>query len=192
MAIRPKAGQAFIEANPEWTDTGFFAALSEGLKELAPQIVRSLADWEDTYGQPYPQTDEDWVRLLVRAGVSPEAAVHGHYAPEHYVAIIEGYLQRLRDQRQKASQLPSHEATKTGGHADTSSGQKRKLPPRKMNDSARACIRAFKGRINRGESIKMKQHCREYAVDKGDSFTSLYHTITDNPTEWKDATERTK
>ena len=37
----------------------------------------------------------------------------------------------------------------------------------------------------------MKQHCREHAEDKKDSFDSLYRTITDNPGQWKDGKERT-
>jgi hypothetical protein len=90
------------------------------------------------------------------------------------------------------SQLSGSSSGKTSGDADTNSGQNKKRPLRKMNDAARACIRAYKRRRRRGEAVKMKQHCREYAKDTSDSFSSLYRVITDNPTEWKDAEKRTK
>ncbi len=77
------------------------AAFSEAIEEIAPQIANSLAEWENAYGQPYPKSDEDWVRLLVQAGMSPDAVLNCRYSPEHAVAIVEGYLQRLCDQRKQ-------------------------------------------------------------------------------------------
>ena len=77
------------------------AAFSEAIEEIAPQIANSLAEWENAYGQPYPKSDEDWVRLLVQTGMSPDAVLNCRYSPEHAVAIVEGYLQRLCDQRKQ-------------------------------------------------------------------------------------------
>ena len=90
------------------------------------------------------------------------------------------------------SQLPTKERTTGATPADTNSGQKKSRKRRPMNDEARACVRAFKRRIKGGETLTMKQHCREYARDNNDSETSLYRTITDNPQEWKVPAQRTK
>jgi hypothetical protein len=176
-----------IESNRE----ALRAHFKEKIKALQEAFAPYVQEWEAATGEPYPRELEDWMQLAVRAGVPPSHLLKKQWTGAELTPYIRGYFDRLRDVG-TTSQVSTPTPTESSGPADTNSGQNKKRPPRKMNDAARACVRAYDNRTKRGESVSMKQHCREYAKDKSDSFDSLYRTITDNPAEWKAAAKRTK
>ena len=74
-----------------------------GFKELLDEIRRAedRADgqWASQFPCPRPKTAEDWQRLAVRAGLKADFALKGEWTPSDILPIVEGYFERLRDQR---------------------------------------------------------------------------------------------
>lgn len=56
-------------------------------------------EWEAKFGEPFPRDIEDWVRLAARSGVSGEILLSNSWTAADVSPVIEGYLQRLQDQR---------------------------------------------------------------------------------------------
>jgi len=61
-------------------------------------VQRIESEWEADFGAPYPRDIEDWQRWAARVGWSGERIADGNWKPRDLFPIIEGYLQRLRDQ----------------------------------------------------------------------------------------------
>lgn len=61
-------------------------------------VERIESEWEAEFGAPYPKEIEDWQRWAARVGWSGERIADGKWKPRDLFPIIEGYLQRLRDQ----------------------------------------------------------------------------------------------
>jgi DNA-binding MarR family transcriptional regulator len=61
-------------------------------------VQRIESEWKADFGAPYPKDIEDWQRWAARVGWSGERIADGNWKPRDLFPIIEGYLQRLRDQ----------------------------------------------------------------------------------------------
>ena len=61
-------------------------------------VERIESEWEAAFGAPYPKEIEDWQRWAARVGWNGERIAEGNWKPRDLFPIIEGYLQRLRDQ----------------------------------------------------------------------------------------------
>lgn len=131
----PSAGAAFLQAlesRGELADvtarwSAYIKAFSREWATIEPLLRASLADFENRYGVPYPTSPEEWVELLVRAGMSPDTVLKGDYPAELTVPIVEGYLQRLQDQ-----QRPAADADKPSPAAQAAPDD----PPKQQDDSA--------------------------------------------------------
>lgn len=69
--------------------------LQENYRDVVERIE---SEWEAEFGEPYPKAIEDWQRWAARVGWSGERIADGNWKPRDLFPIIEGYLQRLRDQ----------------------------------------------------------------------------------------------
>lgn len=59
-------------------------------------------DWQQTFGEPFPVTIEDWERWAIRADVSSrylpaEKIASGNWTAADIMPYVEGYLQRIKD-----------------------------------------------------------------------------------------------
>lgn len=54
-------------------------------------------DWTEETGEPIPTSIEEWQRLAVRAGISPDKLWTGDWTIRRIAPYILGYLDRLRD-----------------------------------------------------------------------------------------------
>lgn len=91
---RKAIGHAVIEALQK---RGFFEQLradSEAMKVA----------WQSTFGEPYPETIEDWTRLSARAGLSSERLIGGDWTPAQVEPMIEGYLLAVADRKAESEQ----------------------------------------------------------------------------------------
>ncbi|OHB54198.1 MAG: hypothetical protein A2Y12_17135 [Planctomycetes bacterium GWF2_42_9] len=75
-----------------------FDNLIEAVKKAT---IKADDEWSKLFDCPRPKTSEDWQRLAVRAGISADFALKGQWTPDDVLPIIEGYLQRLKDQQPK-------------------------------------------------------------------------------------------
>jgi hypothetical protein len=75
------------------------AALEKLIKEVQHATIRADEEWAKLFDCPRPKTCEDWQRLAVRAGLSADFVFKGQWIPEDVLPIIEGYLQRFKDQQ---------------------------------------------------------------------------------------------
>jgi hypothetical protein len=69
--------------------------LQADYRDVAQRIE---SEWAAEFGEPYPKQVEDWQRWAARVGWSGERIADGKWKPRDLFPIIEGYLQRLRDQ----------------------------------------------------------------------------------------------
>jgi hypothetical protein len=93
------------------SEADFFAALDRIRERVGGNPV---AEWEERYGEPTPQSLDDWVRWAVRIGWDGNYVRSGSWNPIELFRYIEGHLQRLRDHREvRAGDEPS--VPPTGG-----------------------------------------------------------------------------
>jgi hypothetical protein len=71
------------------------------IEEVKKATIKADDEWSKLFDCPRPKTSEDWQRLAVRAGISADFALKGNWTPDDVLPIIEGYLQRLKDQQPK-------------------------------------------------------------------------------------------
>lgn len=74
------------------------AALDRAMEELREAEARADVEWEARFPCARPKTQEDWMRLAVRAGISADLVLTEDWAPVEILPVIEGYFQRLQDQ----------------------------------------------------------------------------------------------
>jgi hypothetical protein len=72
------------------------AAAICGKAELGAEAERRA--WEETFGEAPPQTTEDWKRWACRVGLDANWIVGGEWTPGEVLPLVEGYLQRQKDQ----------------------------------------------------------------------------------------------
>lgn len=84
--------------------------LDAQLKQLAEETgVESEAiavKWQEVYGEPYPQTIDDWKRLAARSEVSGERLLMGEWTYGDLLPIIEGYLQGQAERKSGGDTAP--------------------------------------------------------------------------------------
>lgn len=71
-------------------EEGFFEKIEAESKE-------AKSKWRQTFGESYPESVDDWMRLAARAGVSGETLLNGEWTPALVEPIVEGYLKAILD-----------------------------------------------------------------------------------------------
>ncbi len=81
------------------------------------------AEWEKKYGEPFPETVEDFMREARRAGVSSERILEGNWKPADFEPIIAGYLQNLADRKQPVESTTESKLSKPTSGKETASSE---------------------------------------------------------------------
>jgi hypothetical protein len=97
-----RAGEVFkerFENDPELRAA--MERMRPKMEAMAQQLSQQLREYgeyfEASFGEPAPQSIEDWVRLAARAGLDANWIREGKWSPREVAPIIEGYLQRVRE-----------------------------------------------------------------------------------------------
>lgn len=105
----PKKGRVLMAATLaalEALRDGALAELRSAMHEARAGHVEDARDWASAFGEPYPETVEDWERWAARVGVSPDWIIKGEWKPEDIFPLIEGYVQRRKDAVARAPSPP--------------------------------------------------------------------------------------
>jgi hypothetical protein len=87
---------AAIRAGIEQVDKAEFEGLLGDIREAEAEADRQ---WAAQFSCPRPRTVEDWQRLAARAGFPAKFVMEGEWTPADVLPIVEGYFQRVEDQR---------------------------------------------------------------------------------------------
>jgi len=94
-------------------------AWAQKLVNLASRLARKIKaerlSWEEAFGEPRPETVEDWRRWAARLGLDPNWIVAGDWTPGQVMPLIEGYLQRRKDERRKNQRKVRRDSAKGQG-----------------------------------------------------------------------------
>ncbi|MEN6384827.1 MAG: hypothetical protein ABFD79_06480 [Phycisphaerales bacterium] len=91
--------------------------LSELLEEINAATIKADEEWSKTFDCQRPKTPEEWQTLAARAGLSADFVLKGQWMPEDILPVLEGYLQRLKDQKPQSHilQIKSNSRSKLKG-----------------------------------------------------------------------------
>jgi hypothetical protein len=110
MTKKPlSAGQAFVSKLSKNESKKLSEKLRATLAQYEPifeEIRKYQECWEERFGIPYPRDVESMMELATRAGIDPNRVLNGNWTLKEFAPIINGYLQRLKDQRTKVSDGP--------------------------------------------------------------------------------------
>ena len=81
----------------------------EDSQQIQNELDEMVNSWEQTYGMSFPRSVEEMMRLAVRAGIPAEIVYEGRWTLADMLPVIEGYLQRLADQRTSQSQVSARQ-----------------------------------------------------------------------------------
>lgn len=143
----------------------FDRAIRPAVKKLQAELAHIGKGWEAEFGQPYPQSRDDWRRWASRIGMTP--VDEKELSAAEMIVYIEGYCQRLQDRAKPAEP------------ADTKTDKARKIM--KWNPAAQKCLDTYHAEQQVDPSIVMKYFVFEWAEQNGESQSTLYKRFTDNP-----------
>ena len=76
---------------------------------IQDEFDEMVNSWQQIYGIRFPRSIEEMMRLAVRAGMPADLVYEGRWTLADMLPVIEGYLQRLADQRTSQSQVSARQ-----------------------------------------------------------------------------------
>ena len=129
-----------------------FARLKEEgyFERVQAESKEAKSRWRETFGEPYPESIDDWMRLAARAGISGDTLLNGEWTPSLVEPIVEGYLKAILDKA--VTPKPVAIVEESNVHANPKLLLKGMITNAMQNDDASLTVRGLAEQLGIGKT----------------------------------------